>query len=87
MEEYGIDAEVLSNDVSQRFACSSNVETNPVGRPALKKGRAELVFQGTNIVKTHMIIFPFYIALTLLLSYICRNRTSFRRTYSIANWR
>ena len=64
MEEYGIDAEVLSNDVSQRFACSSNVETNPVGRPALKKGRAELVFQGTNIVKTHMIIFPFYIALT-----------------------
>ena len=46
MEEYGIDAELLSNDVSQRFACSSSVETNPVGRAALKKGRAELVFQG-----------------------------------------
>jgi translation initiation factor 2D len=46
MEEYGVEAEALSNDVSQRFACSSSVETNPVGRPALKKGRAELVFQG-----------------------------------------
>ncbi|EED90413.1 predicted protein [Thalassiosira pseudonana CCMP1335] len=46
MEEYGIDAEALSNDVSHRFACSSSVETNPLGRPALKKGRAELVFQG-----------------------------------------
>ena len=46
MEEYSVDAELLSNDVSQRFACSSSVETNPVGRAALKKGRAELVFQG-----------------------------------------
>lgn len=46
MEDYGIGAELLSNDVSQRFACSGNVETDPVGRPALKKGKAELVFQG-----------------------------------------
>jgi translation initiation factor 2D len=46
MEDYGIEAGPLSNDVSQRFACSSSVETNPVGRPALKKGRVELVFQG-----------------------------------------
>jgi len=46
MEEYGIDAESLSTEVSNRFACSSTVETNPVGRAALKRGRAELVFQG-----------------------------------------
>ncbi|KAL7471292.1 hypothetical protein ACHAXS_011591 [Conticribra weissflogii] len=46
MEEYGIDAESLSAEVSNRFACSSTVETNPVGRATLKKGRAELVFQG-----------------------------------------
>lgn len=46
MEEYGIDGESLSNDVSHRFACSASVESNPVGRPALKKNRVELVFQG-----------------------------------------
>jgi translation initiation factor 2D len=46
MEEYGIDGESLSRDVSHRFACSSTIETNPVGRPALKKGRVELVLQG-----------------------------------------
>jgi translation initiation factor 2D len=46
VEDYGIDAESLSNDVSTRFACSSTLETNPIGRPALRKGRAELVFQG-----------------------------------------
>ena len=46
MEEYGIDGESLSKDVSHRFACSSTIETNPVGRPALKKGRVELVLQG-----------------------------------------
>ena len=46
MEEYGIAGEALSQDVSQRFACSSSIETDPVGRPALKKGRVELVFQG-----------------------------------------
>eukprot|EP00804_Cyclotella_cryptica_P016983 CCRYP_001908-RA/>CCRYP_001908-RA protein AED:0.02 eAED:0.02 QI:172/1/1/1/1/1/2/278/786 len=46
MEDYGIEAEPLSNDVSHRFACSSTIETNPVGRPALRKGRVELVFQG-----------------------------------------
>ena len=45
-EEYGIDGRMLSQDVSHRFACSSTVETNPVGRPALKKGRVEIVFQG-----------------------------------------
>lgn len=49
MEEYGIDAELLCNDVSTRFACSGSVETNPVGRAALKKARAELVFQGTRL--------------------------------------
>ena len=46
MEEYGVDGTSLSQDVSHRFACSSTIETNPVGRPALKKGRVELVFQG-----------------------------------------
>mmetsp|Transcript_27557 Transcript_27557/g.58229 ORF Transcript_27557/g.58229 Transcript_27557/m.58229 type:complete len:788 (-) Transcript_27557:59-2422(-) len=46
MEEYGIDGAALSQDVSHRFACSSSIETAPVGRPALKKGRVELVFQG-----------------------------------------
>ena len=46
MEEYGIDGKSLSNDVSQRFACSASVETNPVGRPALKKNCVEIVFQG-----------------------------------------
>ena len=46
MEEYGIDGESLSNDVSHRFACSASVESNPVGRPALKKNRVELIFQG-----------------------------------------
>ncbi|KAL3786418.1 hypothetical protein ACHAW5_002249 [Stephanodiscus triporus] len=46
MEEYGVDGESLSQDISHRFACSSTIETNPVGRPALKKGRVELVLQG-----------------------------------------
>jgi translation initiation factor 2D len=46
MEEYGVDADMLCNDVSTRFACSGTVETNPVGRAALKKGRGELIFQG-----------------------------------------
>ena len=46
MEEYGVEGEPLSQDVSHRFACSATVETSPVGRPALKKGRVELVFQG-----------------------------------------
>ncbi|KAL7542105.1 hypothetical protein ACHAXR_011517 [Thalassiosira sp. AJA248-18] len=46
MEEYGVDGEALSQDISHRFACSASAETNPVGRPALKKGRVELVFQG-----------------------------------------
>ncbi|KAL7538095.1 hypothetical protein ACHAWF_005997 [Thalassiosira exigua] len=46
MEEYGIDSEALSQDVARRFACSSAAETDPVGRPALKKGRVELIMQG-----------------------------------------
>ncbi|KAL7434745.1 hypothetical protein ACHAXM_004255 [Skeletonema potamos] len=46
MEEYGIDGKSFANDVSHRFACSASVETNPVGRPALKKNRVEIVFQG-----------------------------------------
>ncbi|KAL9180734.1 hypothetical protein ACHAXT_011187 [Thalassiosira profunda] len=45
-EEYGIDGRALSQDVSHRFACSASVEPEPVGRPALKKGRVEIVFQG-----------------------------------------
>ena len=36
----------LSNDVSHRFSCSSTIETNPVGRAALTKGRVELCSQG-----------------------------------------
>jgi len=48
MEEYGVDDVVaLSKDVSHRFACSASIETDaPTGRPALKKGRAELTFGG-----------------------------------------
>ena len=46
MEEYGIDGKSLSNHVSHRFACSASVDTNPVGRPALKKNCVEIVFQG-----------------------------------------
>eukprot|EP00985_Skeletonema_marinoi_P009433 scaffold4392_cov138-Skeletonema_marinoi.AAC.17 len=46
MEEYGIDGKSLSNDVSHRFACSASVESNPVGRPVLKKNCVEIVFQG-----------------------------------------
>jgi translation initiation factor 2D len=46
MEAYGIDGKSFSNDVSHRFACSASVETNPVGRPALKKNCVEIVFQG-----------------------------------------
>ena len=47
VEEYGIEAAALSQDVARRFACAATVETTaPAGRPALKKDRAELVFQG-----------------------------------------
>eukprot|EP00580_Thalassiosira_gravida_P019492 CAMPEP_0201673770 /NCGR_PEP_ID=MMETSP0494-20130426/35503_1 /ASSEMBLY_ACC=CAM_ASM_000839 /TAXON_ID=420259 /ORGANISM="Thalassiosira gravida, Strain GMp14c1" /LENGTH=796 /DNA_ID=CAMNT_0048155761 /DNA_START=135 /DNA_END=2525 /DNA_ORIENTATION=- len=46
MEEYGVEGETLCRDVAHRFACSGSVETDPVGRPALRKGRVELVFQG-----------------------------------------
>mmetsp|Transcript_12892 Transcript_12892/g.23162 ORF Transcript_12892/g.23162 Transcript_12892/m.23162 type:complete len:812 (-) Transcript_12892:42-2477(-) len=46
MEEYGVEGEALCRDVAHRFACSGSVETDPVGRPALRKGRVELVFQG-----------------------------------------
>mmetsp|Transcript_32158 Transcript_32158/g.67599 ORF Transcript_32158/g.67599 Transcript_32158/m.67599 type:complete len:796 (-) Transcript_32158:293-2680(-) len=46
MEEYGVDGEKLSQDVAHRFACSSSALSDPVGRPALKKGRVELVLQG-----------------------------------------
>ncbi|EJK49934.1 hypothetical protein THAOC_31138 [Thalassiosira oceanica] len=46
MEEYGIDGTVLARDVSHRFACSGSAESDPVGRPALRKGRVEIVFQG-----------------------------------------
>ena len=45
-EEYGIGGEDLAQEVSHRFACSSSIETDPVGRPALKKDRVELTFQG-----------------------------------------
>ncbi|EJK77636.1 hypothetical protein THAOC_00516, partial [Thalassiosira oceanica] len=46
MEEYGIDRTVLARDVSYRFACSGSAESDPVGRPELRKGRVEIVFQG-----------------------------------------
>ena len=46
MEEYGIGGEGLAQEVSHRFACSSSIETDPVGRPALKKDRVEITFQG-----------------------------------------
>ncbi|KAL3927074.1 MAG: hypothetical protein SGBAC_013228, partial [Bacillariaceae sp.] len=47
MEEYGIDGQVLSKDVSKRLACSSTVDTEASnGRAALMKGRVEVEFQG-----------------------------------------
>ena len=83
MEDYGIDAELLSNDVSQRFACSGSVENNPVGRPALKKGKVELIFQG-KFKNNYLIIATsaFY-----HISYLfCARRSSCRGTNSIVNW-
>lgn len=50
MEDYGIDASYFAKDVAKRFACAAAVDTEAAaGRPALKKGKAECVFQG-NIV-------------------------------------
>jgi translation initiation factor 2D len=47
LEDYGVDPNYVSKDVAKRFACSATVETEaPSGRPALKKGRVELIFQG-----------------------------------------
>lgn len=43
VEEYGVEAAALSHDVARRFACAAAVETTA---PSLKKGQAELVFQG-----------------------------------------
>jgi translation initiation factor 1 (eIF-1/SUI1) len=45
-KDYSIDPVLFSKDVARRFACSAAVETDAVGRAALKKGRVELVFQG-----------------------------------------
>jgi translation initiation factor 2D len=52
LEEYGIDPNYLSRDMSKRLAVSSTIETDPTenGRAALsKKGYVEIVF-GANIV-------------------------------------
>ena len=50
LEEYGIDGPTFSKDVSKRLAMSATVDYEAnAGRPALKKGCVELVFQG-NIV-------------------------------------
>jgi translation initiation factor 2D len=46
LEDYGIDPIYFSKDVAKRFACAAAVDTDAVGRAALKKGRAELIFQG-----------------------------------------
>lgn len=46
LEDYDIDPVAFSRDVTRRFACSSTIETEPVGRAALKKGHVELDFQG-----------------------------------------
>ena len=50
LEEYGVNAIAFSKQVTQRFACSATVlnssEALADGRPALKKGHCELVFQG-----------------------------------------
>jgi translation initiation factor 2D len=51
LEDYGVDPNYVSKDVAKRFACSATVETEaPSNRPALKKGRVELIFQG-NLVE------------------------------------
>jgi translation initiation factor 2D len=50
VEDYGIDASIFAKDVAKRLACAAAVEMEAAaGRPALKKGKAECVFQG-NIV-------------------------------------
>jgi translation initiation factor 2D len=46
LEDFDIDPVAFTKDVSKRFACSGAIETDAVGREALKKGRVELVFQG-----------------------------------------
>ena len=50
LEDYAIDPMHFSKDVAHRFACSTSIETDPVGRAALKKGRVEVVIQ-SNLVE------------------------------------
>jgi len=50
LEDYFIDGSNFAKDVSKRLACSSSVDIEAsTGRPALKKGHVECIFQG-NIV-------------------------------------
>jgi translation initiation factor 2D len=49
LEDYGIDPHYFSKDVAKRLACASTIETDPVGRAALRKHHVEVTFQG-NIV-------------------------------------
>jgi translation initiation factor 2D len=46
LEAFGIDPVQFSKDVAHRFACSASVDDEADGRAALRKGHAELVFQG-----------------------------------------
>lgn len=50
LEVYGIDPQTFAKDVSKRLACSVTSETQArPGKPALKAGHVELVFQGNLI--------------------------------------
>lgn len=46
LEAFGLDPINFSKDVAHRFACSASVDDEADGRAALRKGHAELVFQG-----------------------------------------
>jgi translation initiation factor 2D len=46
LEDFGLDPINFCKDVAHRFACSGSVEDQVDGRAALRKGHAELVFQG-----------------------------------------
>lgn len=57
MEDYGIDAEYFAKDVAKRLACASSVDTEAAdGRPALKKGRAECIFQGSIVAELEALL-------------------------------
>jgi translation initiation factor 2D len=59
IEAYAIDASDFATDVSKRFACSATVEDEhslTSGRPMLRKGRYELVFQGNLVVELQSLL-------------------------------